>query len=327
MDTRKIIIFSEEGDHSTSDVMKWIITENMPVERVNRDDNNLEVEIVTSDSVVLKTSFGVITLNKSDVYWFRRANYFSFLALNEKDEYIINIKTFEFQEKKAVFESVIYWILTNCKFYFGNPFKADVHKIDILNKAQICKIQIPDWIVTNNRDELINFIIKNKSVAIKPFSSIQFSKGMYRYKNLTNMIDENSVNKIPHKFSSIFCQKYIEKKYELRIFYFNDLFFPMAILSQKDARTKIDFRDYNKDKPNRSVPFEVPKAYLLKLKRLIKLLEIDTGSFDILVDSKDNYYFLEVNTVGQFGMVSYPCNYQIERYIARSLINSLINGR
>lgn len=38
--------------------------------------------------------------------------------------------------------------------------------------------------------------------------------------------------------------------------------------------------------------------------------------YDRLIKSDDNYYFLEVNPLGQFHQVSYYGNYQIEKYIA-----------
>lgn len=41
---------------------------------------------------------------------------------------------------------------------------------------------------------------------------------------------------------------------------------------------------------------------------------------DLMVDLNDQYYFLEINPVGQFGMVSKPGNDYIEREIALSLI-------
>jgi hypothetical protein len=40
-----------------------------------------------------------------------------------------------------------------------------------------------------------------------------------------------------------------------------------------------------------------------------------------LIYAKDsNYYFLEVNPEGQLGMVSLPCNYYLEKKIAKELI-------
>lgn len=48
-------------------------------------------------------------------------------------------------------------------------------------------------------------------------------------------------------------------------------------------------------------------------------LNYSSGSIDLVVDKDDKYIFLEVNPVGQFGMVSYPCNYGLEKIIAKAL--------
>lgn len=49
-------------------------------------------------------------------------------------------------------------------------------------------------------------------------------------------------------------------------------------------------------------------------------LDLDSGSIDMIVDSSLTYYFLEVNPIGQFEMVSMPCNYNLEKLIAEELI-------
>jgi D-alanine-D-alanine ligase-like ATP-grasp enzyme len=52
----------------------------------------------------------------------------------------------------------------------------------------------------------------------------------------------------------------------------------------------------------------------------MRLTNLDCGSIDLIYSTDEKYYFLEVNPVGQFGMVSYPCNYQLEKKIAIELI-------
>jgi glutathione synthase/RimK-type ligase-like ATP-grasp enzyme len=94
----------------------------------------------------------------------------------------------------------------------------------------------------------------------------------------------------------------------------------MAILSQADEQTKIDFRRYNEKKPNRFVPFKLPAEIDQKIRLLFKKIGLNTGSVDMIVDQQDNYYFLEINPVGQFGMVSQPCNYFLEKQVALHLI-------
>jgi glutathione synthase/RimK-type ligase-like ATP-grasp enzyme len=93
----------------------------------------------------------------------------------------------------------------------------------------------------------------------------------------------------------------------------------MAIFSQSNEKTKIDFRNYDLQKPNRTVPYNLPKEIILKLKKLTKALALRTGSIDLIKAKDGQYYFLEVNPVGQFGMVSRPCNYNIEMKIAKFL--------
>ena len=81
----------------------------------------------------------------------------------------------------------------------------------------------------------------------------------------------------------------------------------MAIFSQEIEQTKVDFRKYSKEIPNRYVPYDLPKTISMKLKRLMDNLKLNSGSIDLVYTKDEDYYFLEVNPVGQFAMVSEPC--------------------
>jgi glutathione synthase/RimK-type ligase-like ATP-grasp enzyme len=93
----------------------------------------------------------------------------------------------------------------------------------------------------------------------------------------------------------------------------------MAILSQNDEQTKIDFRHYNAQKPNRNVPYLLPEEISIKIDRLMKKLRLKTGSVDMIVTGADEFFFLEVNPVGQFLNVSHTCNYNLEKKVAAYL--------
>lgn len=93
----------------------------------------------------------------------------------------------------------------------------------------------------------------------------------------------------------------------------------MAIHSQLDAKTNVDFRNYNFEKPNRTIPYDLPKGIKNKIDKLMKELKLNCGSLDMILDLENNYYFIEVNPVGQFGMVSNPCNYYLHKQIAEYL--------
>lgn len=70
------------------------------------------------------------------------------------------------------------------------------------------------------------------------------------------------------------------------------------------------------DGESRRVPYQLPQAVKEKLVLLMKKLELKTGSIDMIVDHQDNYIFLEVNPVGQVGMTSVPCNFNLHKKIA-----------
>jgi glutathione synthase/RimK-type ligase-like ATP-grasp enzyme len=96
----------------------------------------------------------------------------------------------------------------------------------------------------------------------------------------------------------------------------------MAIFSQNDTQTQTDFRHYNSQKPNRTVPYKLPKLIKEKITLLMNKLNLICGSLDLINTNEGGYVFLEVNPNGQFGMISKPCNYQLEKKIATFLINT-----
>jgi glutathione synthase/RimK-type ligase-like ATP-grasp enzyme len=93
----------------------------------------------------------------------------------------------------------------------------------------------------------------------------------------------------------------------------------MAIFSQSNKMTETDYRNYDLDNPNRIVPYKLNKQLENKLILLLENLELNSGSIDLIKSKDGKYYFLEVNPVGQFGQLSYNCNYNIEKIIAKSL--------
>ncbi|WP_228414336.1 hypothetical protein [Chryseobacterium sp. CH21] len=115
-----------------------------------------------------------------------------------------------------------------------------------------------------------------------------------------------------------FFQEKIEKDFEIRTFYLNGHCWSMAIFSQNDEQTKTDFRKYNKKKPNRNVPYLLPKHIEDKIELLMKSLDINCGSLDF-IKAGEKYYFLEINPIGQFSSLSRTCNYALEQKLAEYL--------
>jgi hypothetical protein len=298
--------------------MKWCKIKDCDVRRINYDDRNLQIHI-SENGVNVSTSFDSFSIASDSVCWFRRADFPPVYIHSEKNPVEQEKKVFGFVEKRQTYIALKYWIVNNCKYsscFFNDTF----NKIDVLLKAKETGIKVADWIVTDNKDYAYSFAKHYEYVASKPFTTFFLQGKDATYKNLTERFTCSELQSFPQHFVPRIFQQYIEKKYELRSFYFHGTFFTYAILSQNNPKTAIDFRNYDDDAPNRCIPFNLPPEYSLKLELLMKKLRLDTGSFDILVDKNDAYYFLEVNPVGQFGYGSYECNSNIEEFIADYLI-------
>jgi len=81
----------------------------------------------------------------------------------------------------------------------------------------------------------------------------------------------------------------------------------------------LDYRYYDDDQPNRNIPYQLPESVEQSIKQFMKSKNLNCGSLDFMYGTDDNYYFLEVNPVGQFGWVSTNCNYYLEKRIAERL--------
>lgn len=99
----------------------------------------------------------------------------------------------------------------------------------------------------------------------------------------------------------------------------------MAIFSQENEKTKIDFRNYDFKNPNRVSRYQLPLSIEKKLSKLMKKIGLNTGSIDLIKAIDNYYYFLEVNPSGQFGMTSFPCNYYLHKKTANFLIKNDTN--
>jgi ATP-GRASP peptide maturase of grasp-with-spasm system len=189
--------------------------------------------------------------------------------------------------------------------------------------AREAGLSVPRTIVTTRKSELARFREENRDIICKAISeAIIISDIDYGYiYNYTHVLSDSTFDKLGETFPVSLFQHKIEKKYELRVFYLNNEFYAMAIFSQADTQTSVDFRRYNHEKPNRTVPYSLPDSIKRCLAALMKVAGLNTGSIDMAVNQNNEYFFFEVNPVGQFGMTSYPCNYYLEKKIAEYLTN------
>ncbi len=204
----------------------------------------------------------------------------------------------------------------------GNRWLSSLNKFDVLNKATGVGLNVPPTIYTSEKNVLHSFLIEHERVITKPIGEVTvFFRKKNSYGMHTKLFDLEKLYKLPDKFGISLFQKYIEKLYEVRVFIIQNKIYSMAIFSQSNQKTKVDFRNYDSETPTRKVPYNLPEDVKNKLINLMTNIGLNTGSIDIIVDPEGDYYFLEVNPVGQFGFLQEHTNYNIYREIAQFLIN------
>ena len=317
-----IFICSTNTDDSTSNVIDWLLYYKKKFIRLNDGKRIQKLSIYLSNSLT-KISMDSFNSNSINSYWYRRGsfeiatNFFT----NLKNPVKKKLNWFYYRESQGIQELVNYYLKTEVPSI--NSFEDNkLNKLIALFEAKQFGLKIPPTLITNNKTELTNFIGKHKQIVVKAISqgfSYQFNKKDYFFH--TTLISKNDLKEFPDTFNPILVQEALEKKYELRIFFLNDKFYASAIFSQNDEKTRIDFRNYNTTRPNRVVPYKLPESLKTQLKGLMRKLNLNSGSFDIVVNKK-GYFFLEVNPIGQYNQVSDPCNYNLDQIIALNLIKN-----
>lgn len=228
---------------------------------------------------------------------------------------------FLLKEQRVILD-FIYKKLENVPVVIGG-FREEIYesKLNSLVEAKKSGLNIPNTIVTSCKFELMEFVNKFSKVIAKPLGDpgLIVKNGIKHYVGSSYLVQESDLSILPdNSFPNLF-QEYIDKYIEIRILFIGMKLFSMAIFSQLDEKTMFDYKNYNFNKPNRLVPFTLPRELKLKLENFIIHSDLTSGSIDLILTPKGKYYFLEVNPTGQFDWLSKNCNFYVEKYIAKTL--------
>lgn len=196
-----------------------------------------------------------------------------------------------------------------------------MNKMDALRLATRSGLSIPATLVANDKRALQDFKDRHGRIIAKPIGEGR----MFIHKNAayalyTAEVTQRDIDRAPDRFFPTLVQERLDKAYEIRTFYLDGECHSMAIFSQADQQTETDYRRYNSRRPNRNVPYRLPAPVVERVRTLMQSIPLTTGSLDLVRTRDGRHVFLEVNPVGQFRMVSEPCNYLLERRVAEYLV-------
>lgn len=315
-----ILIYSNDIDFATTKVLEWIDSHGKNFIRVN-NGNLIETN---NFSFAINNHENKLKVNDVEVtsYWYRRSKVPAPKIGDKK--WNLSLKYSINNHLKTELIALNNGIAACSKKIksLSHPLTAKSEKINDLIEATNVGLSIPPSLVTNKKSELLKFVNKHNSVIVKNIgNALPHYINNMNYTTYTSIIDKKDIVQYPEKIFPGMFQKKINKEFELRTFIIDRNIYSAAIFSQQNEETSIDFRKYSSVKPNRIVPYKLPDEIEKKLLLLMENLKLNTGSID-LIRSEDDFIFLEINPVGQFGWISTPCNYCIEKIIAEYIIES-----
>lgn len=309
-----ILILSTLNDYPTELVQQELQAINVNFYRINDDDvieiiklqltPKFDVQLICYDSFKNKK---VINLNEVRSFWYRRG-YFNFKI---KPDIYLDKNLLDY---KINFNSTIHQLFERYLSRINHINKYSdifINKLIVLYEAEKCGLKTPSTQIVNKKNDIDNKSKKITKDFVYPFFKINGTPISTIIQEIPNNLNE---------FSDSLIQDKIEKKYEIRTFFIKNELFSMAIFSQENNKTKLDFRNYDYENPNRMVRYNLPKQLEFKIKKLMNKINLNSASIDILVDKNNNYYFLEANPVGQWHFVSENCYYKLENILANKLL-------
>jgi len=309
-----IEIISENTDITTNKVIEWLIDFGTDFKRFNREEYTELAIHISNDSCSIKTN-----KREFNAVWVRRGK-LELIPLKIHKTPLLSVMR---KEERPVMEFYEKFAKSNTSIIGSYQEESLNNKLYNLYIAKNSGLNIPDSLVTNLKNELLNFFKKKNKTITKCIFHPPVVKGekMSFYGQGTRVVDKPIILQMAETFAPTLIQEYIEKRYEVRTFFFNDRFYSMAIFSQQNEKTSTDYRSYDEENPNRYIPFKLPSNILSCIKKFIQEKDINTGSIDFIVSPDNDFYFLEINPQGQMDWVSTSCNYQIEKDIAKELVN------
>ncbi len=318
-----ILVFGASNyEQGTDPVLDWLIYHQAKFLKITASDlaeGHLKID-VQENEIYFK---GIPLVQETQVVWYR--HFFSGIPRisTEKKRFEAQLNADLRSEIRDIFEYTAY--ILRDKFWIPGHFsKLHPNKLRQLQLADEVGLRIPRTKILSQRNDLQTFSRKSAygQVATKQLS--ERSRWYYldkqdAYFALTKPLTEANLSELPGRFFPSMIQEYIKPELELRVLYIDGKTFSTAIVNT----SKEGFADRKliaKAGTTHFIPYQLPDRLTALCTHLMDKLELNCGSLDFILDQAGNYYFLEVNPIGQYSAESEWCNYYLEKYLAEYLI-------
>lgn len=174
------------------------------------------------------------------------------------------------------------------------------NKVNQLFLAKKIGFHVPDTIVSNSPSEIRDFYREhNGEIIFKPLSFVNWidtgrSAGIYTSRvSAEDLQDDGALRACPGIF-----QPEVNKKYELRVTVMGESIFAVKFNTQESGKS-LDWRvDFRGNPPCEQ--YRLPVSVEVKILNFMSASGLVFGCFDFILNTDNEYVFIEVNEMGQF---------------------------
>jgi len=206
-------------------------------------------------------------------------------------------------------------------FPFGHPacLRRSENKFLQLAYAHRVNFRIPRFIFSNNREEVLEFLSVSRDVVIKVIGLNTIKKDDDSYGFTAVRINSVDLSKkLKNIKAALFIQDEVKRVTDVRLVFTFHFAYAFAISVDSLPINEIDWRPFTFQCAHQQI--SIPQDIREKCERFLKLMNLEVGHFDFIIDFDGNWVFLECNPNGQWLWLEEMTGAPLSREFAFSLM-------
>ena len=205
--------------------------------------------------------------------------------------------------------------------------RAASNKLRQLRIAREVGLDVPATLMTNDPDAVRSFRAQHREIVAKLLTALSVGMEHQPFSVRTSLVrDEDLAGLDALRHAPMVFQERIEKEVELRVACVGARAFAGAIDARASAAGRVDWRAARPDEA-RWVPGELPDPVAAGLREILARLGLRQGAVDLIRTPEGRHVFLEVNPLGEWGMLERDLGLPIADAIAAELVGEALDGR
>jgi hypothetical protein len=306
----KVLILSESHDISTDKVCGWLQHLSVPFLRLN-DFSLLKLKCLSFTNIkdiafTIEYNNSIIQYSDIGFVWFRRGQFNFSLPDVSQLSHLDQVHQFAIKEHLADETKTLRRFIINLLKkipHLSDPDLYNINKLEALHCAKNAGLQIPETLVVTGAASLTG-LEAGRLVSKSIQDNLRHLGKEHHFRQPIEFVDKYEV---AGQFFHTLFQEEIDVLCHIRTFFFAHQYYSISTFSSSGSESSEKYH---------TTHFVLPLSIKKRLSKAMHMLRLNTGSIDLILSKSNQYFFLEVNPVGQFDQVSVLGNYPIEKDLA-----------